>query len=148
MDTLVLEHPAATPEKAAAHFAARLSVETDPSDVNADMQAGVRGFLVLDSRSADAFRQGHVPGALSLPHRTIDEVTTAQLSKDVLVVVYCWGPACNAAQKAGVRLASLGFSVKEMIGGFEYWVKEGYPVEGTHEQDPPLYNPHPEPALV
>jgi rhodanese-related sulfurtransferase len=47
------------------------------------------------------------------------------------VVVYCWGPGCNGAVKAAVNLARMGRPVKEMIGGFEYWVREGHPVEGS-----------------
>ena len=38
---------------------------------------------------------------------------------------------CNAATNAAARLAALGRSVKEMLGGFEYWVREGHPVEGA-----------------
>jgi rhodanese-related sulfurtransferase len=49
----------------------------------------------------------------------------------VCAVVYCWGPACNAATKAAARLSALGFQVKEMIGGLEYWRHEGYAVEGA-----------------
>jgi 3-mercaptopyruvate sulfurtransferase SseA len=45
------------------------------------------------------------------------------------VVVYCWGPGCNGAQKAALEFAKLGRPVKEMLGGFEYWAREGFPVE-------------------
>ncbi len=45
------------------------------------------------------------------------------------VVVHCWGPGCNGAQKAALEFAKLGRPVKEMIGGFEYWAREGFPVE-------------------
>jgi rhodanese-related sulfurtransferase len=44
--------------------------------------------------------------------------------------VYCWGPGCNGATKAAMQLSALGFPVKEMIGGMEYWAeRERYPVE-------------------
>ena len=66
-----------------------------------------------------------------LPHRSIDEESTAQFSKDKVIVTYCWGPACNASTKGALRFARLGFRVKEMIGGLEYWQREGHPVEGT-----------------
>jgi len=45
-----------------------------------------------------------------------------------LLVVYCWGPACNGATKAAAELAALGRPVKEMLGGFEYWAREGHAV--------------------
>ena len=46
-----------------------------------------------------------------------------------LLVTYCTGPACNAATKGAAALASLGFRVKEMLGGIEAWEREGYPIE-------------------
>ena len=52
----------------------------------------------------------------------------AEFPKDRLLVVYCWGPGCNGATKAAVKLSALGFSVKEMIGGITYWKEEGYPI--------------------
>jgi len=129
--SLVLEIPAASPETSNRHFVHKLTVETDPSDVKADLDNGASGFVVIDARSADNYRKAHVPGAKSLPHGTIDADTTADLSKDILLVVYCWSPACNGAAKACAKLSALGFRVKEMIGGIEYWRKEGYPVDGT-----------------
>lgn len=126
--SLVLQYPAADPTAAAKHFLARLSLETDPSDVHHDMQNGIGGFVVVDVRSAEAFAKGHLPNATSLPHPTIGSQTTAGLPQDAVLVLYCWGPHCNAAQKAGAKLAALGFRVKEMIGGFQYWKSEGYPV--------------------
>jgi rhodanese-related sulfurtransferase len=129
--SFVLEHPAAEPAAAARHFLARLAVETDPSDVHLDLERGNDGITVIDARGADAFAQCHVPGAISLPHRTISESTTAGLSRYRTLVVYCWGPGCNAATKAAAKLAALGFRVKEMIGGLEYWRREGHAVEGT-----------------
>ena len=48
---------------------------------------------------------------------------------DAPLVVYCWGPGCNGATKLAHELAALGRPVKEMIGGFEYWAREGHPVE-------------------
>lgn len=137
--SFVLEHPAATSQDARRHFTARLAVETDPSDVHADLERGVDRIVVVDARSAQQFSECHVPGAINLPHRSITAETTSSLSRDVCVVVYCWGPACNAATKAGARLSDLGFQVKEMIGGLEYWRREGYAVEGTLGDEAPLY---------
>ena len=51
------------------------------------------------------------------------------------MVTYCCGPGCNSSTKAALRLASLGFRVKELIGGLEYWLREGGQVEGTLENE-------------
>lgn len=126
--SLVLETPAAPASVAHAHFAAKLAVETDPSDVHTDLEKGVRGFVVVDTRSAASYAKGHLPGARNLPYRTITAETVRDIPKDTLVVVYCTGTACNASTKGAVRFAALGYRVKEMIGGIEGWRAEGFPV--------------------
>jgi 3-mercaptopyruvate sulfurtransferase SseA len=45
-------------------------------------------------------------------------------------VVYCWGPGCNGSTKAALVLAKLGYrDVRELVGGFEYWAREGLAIE-------------------
>jgi rhodanese-related sulfurtransferase len=118
-----------SPADAAAHFARRLAVETDVSDVHAALESGRPGFVLLDSRSAESWAQGRVPGAVHLPGREVPARAVVELDPAVPVVTYCWGPGCNGATRAALALAGLGFRVREMIGGFEYWAREGLPVE-------------------
>jgi rhodanese-related sulfurtransferase len=125
----VLSVPPADPARAAAHFAARLSFEADVSDVHADLEAGVAGLVVVDSRSQEAWRQGHLPGAVHLPTAEIAARAQALVPRDAVVVTYCWGPGCNGATRAALEFARLGLQVKELIGGYEYWVREGLPVQ-------------------
>ena len=121
MDTLTI---------ARAHFVGRLAVETDVADVAAALAAGDSEFVVLDARSRTSYDAGHLPGALSLPHAQITPEAVAALP-DGPIVVYCWGPSCNGACKAAARLAELGRPVREMLGGFEYWARDGNPVEAS-----------------
>lgn len=137
--SLVLEVPAAEPEIANRHFLSRLAVETDPADVRLDLQRGRSDFILIDVRSPQDYEKCHIPAALNLPYRKIDAETTADLPKDKVLVVYCWGLACNASTKAAARFNTLGFRVKEMIGGIEYWRREGGAVEGTLGKDAPLW---------
>ncbi|MEU9705962.1 rhodanese-like domain-containing protein [Streptomyces sp. NPDC047981] len=126
----VLRTPPAAPEAAAAYFSASLAFHADVSDVASAVAAGGDlGFVVLDSRSTASWDQGHVPGALHLPTALIAEQAEQLLDKSVPVVTYCWGPGCNGATRAALALAQLGFQVKEMLGGFEYWVREGFAYE-------------------
>ena len=121
--------PAEDPQVALAHFSAKLAFETDPSDVYADMQNGVDDFVLADVRSVEEYEKSHALGAISLPHRVITERQMEEFDKDILFVVYCTGPGCNGSTKAAAKLSALGFQVKEMIGGIEYWEdKERYPV--------------------
>jgi len=125
----VLETPAADPAAAVAHFAAKLAHETDPSDVQADLNKGVPGFVVVDCRGTESYARGHVPGAVSLPYRTMTAETVSRLiPKDRTVVTYCSSLTCNASTKGALRLSELGYRVKEMVGGFESWKAKGYAV--------------------
>ncbi|MFJ8861509.1 rhodanese-like domain-containing protein [Streptomyces sp. NPDC102451] len=129
-DNPVLRVPPASPAAAAAHFGASLAFHADVSDVATALGAGGDpGFVVLDSRSTASWDQGHVPGAVHLPTALVAERTAGLLDPAVPVVTYCWGPGCNGATRAALALAELGYQVKEMLGGFEYWVREGFAFE-------------------
>ncbi|MFI5804915.1 rhodanese-like domain-containing protein [Streptomyces sp. NPDC051561] len=142
----VLRVPPASPEAAAAYFGACLAFHADVSDVAsalADARATGEdpGFVVIDSRSTASWDQGHVPGALHLPTALIPEQAVRLLDKCVPVVTYCWGPGCNGATRAALALAQLGYQVKEMLGGIEYWIREGFETETwegreTRDADP------------
>jgi rhodanese-related sulfurtransferase len=136
------------PAVAAAHFAHRLAVETDVSDVAAALESGRPGFVLLDSRSADSWTQGHVPGAVHLPGREVPVRAPAELDRSVPVVAYRWGPGCNGATRAALALATLGFWVREMIGGFEYWARKGLTVETADGVHRPAADPLTAPAGI
>jgi rhodanese-related sulfurtransferase len=125
----VTEVPAAPSSEALSHFEALLRFETDCWDVHQEIIQTEPGFVVLDVRSPELFAAGHVPGAVNLPHGRINERNLAAYPAGSLFVVYCAGPHCNGADKAAVRLASLGRPVKKMIGGVEGWKDEGFPLE-------------------
>jgi rhodanese-related sulfurtransferase len=67
-----------------------------------------------------------VKGAVNLPHARISQRVLEDLPTDKLFVVYCAGPHCNGADKAALKLASLGRPVKKMIGGVTGWLDEGF----------------------
>lgn len=110
-----------------AHFSGKLRYETDPSDVHADIEGGVP-FVLVDSRGDAAWHQGRVTGAIHMPTREIAG-RASEIPLDMPVVVYCWGPGCNGSTRAALEFARLGYAVKEMIGGYEYWAREGLPIE-------------------
>ena len=138
MTSLVTQTPAAAPEKALRHFEARLAFETDCSDVFESRKGGEPDFVLVDVRGPQAYARGHVPGAINIAHRTMTRERMAGFASDTLFVVYCAGPHCNGANKAAVRLAKLGYAVKEMIGGVIGWQDEGFPLEtGCEGARPP-----------
>jgi rhodanese-related sulfurtransferase len=127
----VLENSPADPSSANDHFRSKLSFETDPSDVYRDITNKISGIIVLDARTPESYSRGHVPGAINLPHRTINSSTTASLPRDKVIVTYCDGVFFNASTKAAAKLTALGFKGKETLDGMEGWRKEGYAIEET-----------------
>ena len=125
----------ASQRAAVAHFAGRLAHETDVSDVQAALAAALAerrdepGFVLVDSRSRQAWDQGRIPGAIHLPTTRIAGHAAGLVPAGATVVTYCWGPGCNGATRAALEFARLGYQVREMLGGFEYWVREGFGYE-------------------
>lgn len=107
------------------HFSAALRFETDCWDVHDAMSKGP-DFVLVDVRSPELYANGHVPGAINIPHGKLIESRLAQYSADTVFVVYCAGPHCNGAHKGAIRLAELARPVKLMIGGITGWLDEGF----------------------
>ncbi len=111
---------------AIAFFAAKLAHETDPADLAAARASGTAPLL-LDVRSVESWQAGRIPGAVHVPGAQIGErISALAPDLDTPIVVYCWGPGCNGSTKAALTLASAGYTaVRELIGGYEYWAREG-----------------------
>jgi rhodanese-related sulfurtransferase len=116
-------------EQAAEYFAARLTFHTDVSDVHSAMESGLPAFILIDTRGETSWAQGHIPGAVHLPSREISTRAPILFDRDLPIVTYCWGPGCDGATRGALEFARLGYRVKEMIGGFEYWAREGFAIE-------------------
>ena len=69
----VLQYGIAAPEAAAEYFRKHLAFTTDAADVADDLQNASREILVIDARSAEWYAKSHIPGAISFPHRTMNE---------------------------------------------------------------------------
>lgn len=122
----VLAVAPAEPAVAAAFFATQLACRTDVADVATALASGGPGFVLLDTRGDAAWAQGRIPGARHLPTAAIPH---ADLDPGAVYVTYCWGPGCDGATRAALALARRGLRVKEMLGGLEYWTREGLPVQ-------------------
>ncbi len=112
------------------HYSDKLEYETDAWDLQSALDRGER-IVVIDARSPQSYGQEHIPRALNFPHRTMTEDSTRQLDRSALYVVYCDGIGCNASTKGALNLSRLGFRVKELIGGLDWWKRDGYKTEGT-----------------
>ena len=112
------------------HYERKLAFETDSWDLMVALEAG-ENVLVIDARSPEAYRKEHIPGAINIPHRKMSAETTRHLDKSSTVVSYCDGIGCNASTKGALNMAKLGFRVKELIGGLDWWKRDGHKTEGS-----------------
>lgn len=86
-------------------------------------------FAIIDVRTSAEYNAGHIPGALKYDIYT-DEFDTAltTLDKDAVYLVYC--RSGNRSATAANRMRDAGFTaVYNMLGGFNDWAAEEYPVE-------------------
>lgn len=108
------------------HYIDKLAYETDSWDLKVALEAG-ENVIVIDARAAPAYDAEHIPGAINLPHRLMSLDTTAHLDRSALVVTYCDGIGCNASTKGALAMTRLGFRVKELMGGLDWWKRDGHP---------------------
>ena len=110
------------------HYRSKLEFEIDSWDLKLAREAGER-ITVIDARSRQAFAREHIAGAINIPHREMSRESTAAIDRGTLVVTYCDGIGCNASTKGALKMAELGFRTKELIGGLDWWKRDGHPTE-------------------
>ena len=126
MTNAVTKVKAAASDDALQYFQSTLTFETDCWDMNDALNAGAEGFVLLDVRGPESYKQGHVKGAINLPVGKIVRSKLKQWPEGTLFVTYCAGPHCNGATKGAIKLAELGRPAKIMIGGITGWSDEGF----------------------
>jgi rhodanese-related sulfurtransferase len=89
--------------------------------------------LFVDARAREAYEDGHIPGAVSLPVGQFEayiESFIGENSPDGPIVAYCSGRTCEDSHKLAQILLDIGFvDVRVFIDGFPGWEAEGYPIE-------------------
>lgn len=100
------------------YYENKLKYETDSWDLYEAIKKNYN-VVVIDTRLYEVFLQEHIPGAINLPHRSMNLENTNGFNKEALYITYCDGIGCNASTKGAYNMAKLGFKVKELIGGLD-----------------------------
>lgn len=91
------------------------------------------GYVFVDTRHREHFNEGHVPGAIFLtPDDVQEKFVEAQpfLMESDTLILYCYGPDCDMAEKVVEFLAQMGYrKFMIMSSGFPAWKSAGLPVE-------------------
>jgi rhodanese-related sulfurtransferase len=112
-------------EKQIQHYENKLKYEIDSWDLSEAIK-NKENIIVLDVRSKELYEVEHIPVALNFPHRTMNEESTKDLDKEMLYICYCDGIGCNASTKGALNMAKLGFKTKELMGGLDWWKRDGH----------------------
>jgi len=99
-----------------------------PDELKGMIDEGKAG-IILDVRPGEAFQGGHLPGATSIPRRTL-EADIAKVVSDQAAPVCVYGATGVAGAAEAARLYNLGYkSVRYLDGGLPAWVDAGYAIE-------------------
>lgn len=121
------------------YFEDKLAFSTGPAEVK-DWLKNHFPFALFDVRSAEDFREGHIPGALHLPKEKWE--ATKVLAQDRLNVFYCYTANCHLAAQAALHFSRLGYSVLEMDGGIKGWLESGFEIETSPHPERDLHASH------
>ncbi|MGM0486775.1 MAG: ArsR/SmtB family transcription factor [Planctomycetota bacterium] len=88
---------------------------------------------VLDVRPAEEHRAGHIPGAVSIPLKELED-RLSELPRGQEIVAYCRGPYCVLAIRAVEMLRAKGFRAVRLEDGVQDWRARGFPVARGEER--------------
>lgn len=112
-----------------------LTVKDDLEPVpRRDLLERVRDGLVtvLDVRPPEEYAAGHLPGAINIPLKELEQ-RLDELDPSQEVVAYCRGPHCVLAFDAVAALRARGRAARRLQDGYPEWEREGLPVERNRE---------------
>jgi rhodanese-related sulfurtransferase/uncharacterized membrane protein YphA (DoxX/SURF4 family) len=89
------------------------------------------GALFIDARSPELYREGHIQGALNLPHADFDQLAdkvVMNFPEDTLIVTYCDGEDCTLSAELALKLKEIGFeNVRVLYDGWNVWRRHQLP---------------------
>ncbi|HXI12841.1 MAG TPA: rhodanese-like domain-containing protein [Thermoanaerobaculia bacterium] len=97
--------------------------------VDAFKEVNAKRAVIVDVRSADQFRLGHIKGAINIP---LSQLTrrVRELPFGRTVITYCACPAEETSGRAVLSLANHGMkNAAAMLGGYNSWKKQNLPIE-------------------
>lgn len=93
-----------------------------PFEESIVVEASEDKALLLDVRSPDEYRSGHVKEAINLPVNNLDEIESLTKNKDETIYVYC--RSGNRSQKAKTLLEEKGYTKVIDLGGISNYKGE------------------------
>jgi rhodanese-related sulfurtransferase len=101
-------------------------------DVTTAYELHNKGVLFIDVNSPRRYKFAHIPGAIGLDFRTMNEEKLSEhATTDQMIVFYCPSKSCYGAAQASAKAITWGYTnVVIFKGGADAWKEAGYPIEG------------------
>lgn len=99
-----------------------------------------KDFVLIDALSPESYAKSHLPGAINVRGRGIDDDPEGYAERvreqvpdmGTTIVVYCRSFTCQLSTKTSRALVNAGFTnVYDFEGGLADWIEAGYPLEGS-----------------
>ena len=99
-------------------------------DLKAEMQSGKSKVFIVDARTAEEFRQGHLPWAINVPPKLFSAMAgSLPRNRTIPLVFYCRGYNCTLSQSAAMEALRAGYTnIRLYRGGYPEWSQKGYKV--------------------
>jgi rhodanese-related sulfurtransferase len=89
--------------------------------------------VFVDARTREAYRQGHIPGAVNLPDQQFDEFFGPffeEIDPERFLITYCEGEHCPLSGSLAEKLREAGYDkVFVLKDGWGQWKRRELPVE-------------------
>jgi len=96
-----------------------------------DMGPDKGSYVLIDSRPAARYHEGHIPTAISIPETVLKEKGEAALPAEAKaggtqLIFYCGGPTCGMSPNSAGMVKKMGYqNLRVMIEGMPGWKKSG-----------------------
>ena len=76
--------------------------------------------VIVDVRTPDEYKEGHIPNAINIPNETINETVYNKLKdKNQLILIYC--RSGSRSRQAAYKMQKLGYTNLVDFGGIINW---------------------------
>lgn len=79
-----------------------------------------KNYVIVDVRTPDEYKEGHIPNAINIPNETINEAVYNKLKdKNQLILIYC--RSGSRSRQAAYKMQKLGYTNLVDFGGIINW---------------------------
>lgn len=111
-----------------------VSFTVGPYTLDEIIENRINTVNIVDVRDYDNFTDGHIPYALHIPHKQIEE-NLEILDKSKVTIVYTYSDSCPRAYNAALKLIENHFPAVVLRGGFKMWKKFDFDITKTDSND-------------